>query len=288
MIDARDTALVIEGGGTRNSYTAPAIMKLIEERARFGWVGGVSAGAIHAINFLSGDAKRTEEAFTTFMGHPKIGGLRSLALGRGLMNAEFMFQDRGGELPFNLEAFKANETPIHIEAVRADTGESVVWQNADLQDEDTINLVMRASSTMPMLMPMAKIDGVPYVDGALGDDGGLLVGAAERAGFTKLLVLATKPRDYVREPVNRPAMIRRMFPKYPDVARRTIGRPDAYNKAKARIDELAEQGNAYVFYPEQMMVENAEFKVPKLQKNFAAGKEQFDREWGAIKEFLEN
>ena len=50
---------------------------------------------------------------------------------------------------------------------------------------------------------------------------------------------------------------------------------------------MAAQGNAYVFYPEKMMVENAEFKVPKLQKNFAAGKEQFDREWDAIKEFLE-
>lgn len=83
-------------------------------------------------------------------------------------------------------------------------------------------------------------------------------------------------------------MVRRMFPKYPDVARRTIDRPDNYNKAKARIDELAADGQAYVFYPEQMMVENAEFKVPKLQKNFAAGKEQFDREWGAVKEFLEN
>ena len=79
MIDARNTALVIEGGGTRNSYTAPAIMKLIEEEVQFGWVGGVSAGAIHAINLLSGDAQRTEEAFTTFMGHPKIGGLRSVS-----------------------------------------------------------------------------------------------------------------------------------------------------------------------------------------------------------------
>ena len=42
-----------------------------------------------------------------------------------------------------------------------------------------------------------------------------------------------------------------------------------------------------MFYPENMMVENAEFKVPKLQKNFAAGKGQFDREWDAVKEFLE-
>lgn len=287
MIDARDTALVIEGGGTRNSYTAPVIIKLIEEDVQFGWVGGVSAGAIHSINFLSGDAQRTRDAFTSFMGHSKIGGLRSLALGRGLLNAEFMFQDRGGELPFNLEAFKANETPVHIEAVRADTGDTVAWRNEDLPDEDVINLVMRASSTMPMLMPMAYIDDVPYVDGALGDGGGLVIDAAEQTGLKKFLVLATKGRDYVRKPVNRPAMIRRMFPKYPEVARRTIERPDEYNRAKNRILELEEQGNAYAFFPENMMVENAEFKVEKLQRNFDAGEAQLEREWPAIKAFLE-
>ncbi len=287
MIDARDTALVIEGGGTRNSYTAPVIIKLIEEGVQFGWVGGVSAGAIHSVNFLSGDAERTREAFTTFMGHPKIGGLRSLALGRGLINAEFMFQDRGGELPFNMDAFKQAETPLHIEAVRADTGESVAWHNEELFDEDFMNLVIRASSTMPMLMPMAHIDGVPYVDGALGDGGGLVIDAAEQAGFKKFLVLGTKDRDYVREPVNRPAMIRRMFPKYPEVARRTIERPDKYKRAKDRIVELENAGNAYAFFPENMMVENAEFKVHKLEKNFAAGEEQLEREWPAMKAFLE-
>ena len=180
MIDARDTALIIEGGGTRNSYTAPAIMKLINEDVQFGWVGGVSAGAIHAVNMLSRDAERTHEAFTSFMGHPKIGGLRSLAMGRGLLNAEFMFQDRGGLLPFDLETFNANEATIHVEAVRADTGETVAFNNDRLTDEDFINLVIRCSSTMPMLMPMAYIDGAPYVDGALGDGGGLVIDAAEK------------------------------------------------------------------------------------------------------------
>lgn len=287
MIDARDTALIIEGGGTRNSYTAPAIMKLIDEGVEFGWVGGVSAGAIHAVNMLSKDSQRTRDAFTTFMGHPKIGGLRSLALGRGLLNAEFMFQDRDGELPFNLEAFNASNSTIHVEAVRADTGETVVFNNEQLTDEDFINLVIRCSSTMPMLMPMAYIDGVPYVDGALGDGGGLVIDAAERAGFTKFLVLATKARDYVREPASRPAMIRRMFPKYPEVARRTIERPDEYNRSKDRIIELEKDGRAYAFFPENMKVESTELKVPKLEANFAAGEEQLEREWPAIKAFLE-
>ena len=31
MIDAKDTALVIEGGGMRNSYTAACIVKLLQE-----------------------------------------------------------------------------------------------------------------------------------------------------------------------------------------------------------------------------------------------------------------
>ena len=31
MIDARDTALIFEGGGTRNTYTAPVVEKLVAE-----------------------------------------------------------------------------------------------------------------------------------------------------------------------------------------------------------------------------------------------------------------
>ena len=69
MIDATDTALVIEGGGMRNSYTAPAIVRLIQEDVRFGWVGGVSAGAAHAVNYVSRDAHRARESFTNFVAH---------------------------------------------------------------------------------------------------------------------------------------------------------------------------------------------------------------------------
>ena len=40
-------------------------------------------------------------------------------------------------------------------------------------------------------------------------------------------------------------------------------------------------------FPENMMVESTELKVPKLEANFAAGEEQLEREWPAIKAFLE-
>ena len=42
-IDASDVALVLEGGGMRNSYTAPCIEVLLRHGVDVGWVGGISA-----------------------------------------------------------------------------------------------------------------------------------------------------------------------------------------------------------------------------------------------------
>ena len=92
MIDAKNTALVIEGGGMRNSYTAACMVKLIEEGVDFGWVGGVSAGASHTVNYLSRDARRAEESFTDFAKNPSFGGVGSLVRGTGYFNAEYIYE----------------------------------------------------------------------------------------------------------------------------------------------------------------------------------------------------
>ena len=36
-----------------------------------------------------------------------------------------------------------------------------------------------------------------------------------------------------------------------------------------------------------MKVESTELKVPKLEANFAAGEDQLEREWSAMKAFLQ-
>ena len=77
-INAHDTALIFEGGGMRNSYTAACVKKLIDNGVEFGWVGGVSAGASHAVNFLSLDSFRAVESFVDFAKNPSFGGLSSM------------------------------------------------------------------------------------------------------------------------------------------------------------------------------------------------------------------
>ncbi len=288
MIDASDAALVIEGGGMRNSYTAPAIVKLIEEKVRFGWVGGVSAGSVHALNYASQDAYRAREAFTNFAAHEQFGGWMHFARGHGYFNAEFIYERSGDVLPFDWEAFQANsDIDVHVEAMRADTGHTMQWTRRNIDSLESIGQIARASSTLPKVMPMGFIDGVPYVDGALGYSGGLLIDAAEKAGYSKFLVLATKERSYVRPTVTRPMATRRLFTKHPAVAEALIVRPGRYNASKRRILELEEQGRAHVFFPDAMSVDASERNLAKLTANYALGKEQMEREWDSWMEFLQ-
>ena len=285
-IDARDVAVIFEGGGTRNSYTAPVVEKLIAEHVQFGWVGGISAGASHALNFASRDAYRSEKSFTDFVGNPEFGGWRTMVRGKGLLNGEFIYEGYADHLPFDMETFLRTEEEVHLEAVRADTGETVTYNREDMQTIEQINIAARTSSTLPLVMKMREVDGVPYVDGALGTSGGILIQAAKDAGYSRFLVVLTRPRDYIKPPEKRQRALRRILRKTPNVVDAMVARPGIYNAARAEVKRLEAAGDAYVFYPEHMGVESTELNVDKLKANYAAGQEQLAREWPAMREFL--
>lgn len=162
MIDARDTALVIEGGGMRNSYTAASIVHLLEKQVQFGWVGGVSAGASHTVNFLSGDKERARSSFTDFANNPSFGGLSHFLRGRGYFNAEFIYEKAADkDLPFDWKTFTESSAQVCISATRADTGETVNWGREDMPSLPDLMMRVRASSTLPLIMPMRLIDDAP-------------------------------------------------------------------------------------------------------------------------------
>lgn len=274
----------------RNSYTAACIDQLLAHDIHFGWVGGISAGASHTVNFLSGDRKRARESFVELGAHPKTGGIKSFLRGSGYFNAEYIYETvgaPGNDLPFDWDSFAANPTPARIGAVRADTGESVYWGREDFKDLLGLMKRVRASSTLPGLMPVPTIDGVDYVDGALGDSGGLIIDQAIKDGFEKFLVLRTKPRGYVRTGPRSPQLVKQLLRKRPAVAEALLRRPERYNAAAATIDELESAGQAKVFYPENMKIQNTERKFSKLEESWESGMAQTRKEWDAWMEFLE-
>ena len=59
-------------------------------------------------------------------------------------------------------------------------------------------------------MPPETIKGVEYVDGALGDTGGIPIDGAQLDGYDRFFVVCTRPRGYVKNEVKRPQALRRL------------------------------------------------------------------------------
>ena len=138
VINQPDVALIFEGGGMRNSYTAPVVVELLARNLNFGKVYGISAGSSHTVNYLVRDAARARASFVELVQYPRFGGWGSFLRGTGYFNGPYLYEELietappGDPMRFDWDTFRANPADLHIEAMDWDTGETVAWTKADM------------------------------------------------------------------------------------------------------------------------------------------------------------
>ncbi len=273
----------------RASLTSAMVVTLLKAGLSFDWVAGISAGASNTVNYLSDDAWRARRSFVEFAADEQFGGLRYFARGQGMFNAEYIYQQAGGPneaLPFDWDAFQASAGDMRVIAFDAESGDDVVWSKKDTPHIDDLMIRVRASSTMPGLMPPVHLDGHVYVDGAMGEDGGIALSQAQREGFEKFVVILTQERSYQKAPQRFPTLYRSIFRRYPALGDALLTRWKRYNETRERIFALEQEGKAHVFAPERMSVDNGTRDLSRLAAAHRMGLSQSRREMPAIREFL--
>ena len=271
-----DTALVFEGGGMRGAFTAGIVATLIEEGIDFPHVSGISAGSSNTVNYVSRDAKRAHDTFTTVADSPDFGGFRHWIEGRGMFNVDYLYDEIAqpdGDAPLDLDTFLANPAEVRIGAFNATRGEEVWFTKDDMRTVEEVGRCVRASSTLPIIMPTVTIDGDTYVDGALGPNGGIPLDAPMRDGYRKFFVVLTRPRDFVKTPT-KPGVcsaLRLAFPRLPSIAEAVARRTVAYNAARRKLFQLEEQGRALIVTPGDLGIDKTEMNVDRLEDAYDAG-----------------
>jgi len=274
----------------RASLTSAMVVTLLKAGLSFDWVAGISAGASNTVNYLSGDVWRARRSFVEFAADEQFGGFRYFARGQGMFNAEYIYQQAGGPneaLPFDWDSYEASTGDMRIIGFDAESGEDVVWSKKDTPNIDDLMIRVQASSTMPIVMPSVLLDGHVYVDGAMGEDGGIALSQAQREGFEKFVIALTQERDYKKEPQKFPAVYRGIFRKYPALADALLTRWKRYNETRERIFELEAEGKAHVFVPDRMPVDNSTRDLSRLAAAHRMGLSQARHELPALREFLE-
>ncbi|MDR0285060.1 MAG: patatin family protein [Propionibacteriaceae bacterium] len=284
-----DTALIFEGGGMRGAYTAAVVTTLLQTGLHFNYVAGISAGSSHTVNYVSRAPERARRSFVDFADDPRFGSWWTWLQGKGMFNAKYIYERvplPDGVLPLDFDTFRANPADYRIGGFDVDAGETVFWTRDDVHEVLDLMRRVRASSSIPLVMPPVMIDGRMYVDGALGAGGGIPLGVAQRDGFTKFFVVLTREREYVKEPYRHPRAWHAYYRKHPAIADGILGRAAAYNAVREELFELERAGRAVVFFPEHMTVENRTHDVAALQAAYDAGLDQARRELPRWKEFL--
>lgn len=287
--NVHDTALIFEGGGMRASVTSAVVVELLRAGIHFDYVAGISAGSTNTVNYISRDPERARASFVEFVGDPRLGSWRTFVKGRGYFDSEYIYEKTSlphQALPLDFQTFQTSPAQWRIGAYRCDTGEQVHWGKDDVRVLRDLLVRVRASCSMPVLMPPVAIGDGVYLDGALGPAGGIALDAAIADGYEKFLVIATKPREYWRPPMRHTRAVRAIFRKYPAVIDAIIQRPGNYNRTKEQLLELEREGRARIFFPEAMPVENSEKDVAKLAAAHQLGLDQAARELPAWKEWL--
>lgn len=287
-----NTALIFEGGGMRASYTSAVANVLLENDIYFDNVYGLSAGSSNAVNYVSRDKERTKRSFVDFVTDPEFGGLSTWLEGKGYFSAEYIYEKSGlpgGRLEFDFDTFRANPAKVTIETFDRDTGESVFITKDQLDDPSMLMRYVRASSTLPFFMPSPEIAGHHFYDGGLGVGAGLMLPRAERDGFTRFLIVRTRPRGYRKQAPDKALdrLLRVHYHRYGKLVQALEDRWKRYNLIADEIDRLEQSGHAYVFYADKMGVESGETDLKKLEANYRAGYMQACDELPAIVRFLE-
>ena len=162
-----DVALVFEGGGMRNSYSAGALTVMLENGLYFDDVYGLSAGATNAIDYVSRDVRRAQASFTATLDglsfrwwvEPFVDadGFGSILHGGVQVPA-------GKRLPFDFAACQNNPAQVTLQAIDRDTGETAFFAREDFPTRQALMTRVRASTSYPIVLPPTWVDGHALYD----------------------------------------------------------------------------------------------------------------------------
>ena len=280
------TALILEGGSLRCLFTAGVLDTFLDAGLKFPVVAGVSAGSLSGVNYVSGQRGRTARVNLRFVNDRRYLGLGNLLRHRSVFNFDFLFGEISRQLePLDYAALEASPQRFIAFSTDVRTGESVAHEKGISED---ILLACRASSSMPLLSPIVRVDGHLSLDGAVAQS--IPLPWALEQGFEKIVLVLTREEGYRKPPTSRPmaGAYDRMYRKYPILAELCKTIPERYNAMQEEISRLEQAGRIFVIRPAQPVdVSRTERDVRKLRRLYRRGEAEARRRLPALTAYLE-
>lgn len=254
--------LILEGGARRCVFTAGVLDCFMDCGLTFDYIAGVSAGARGMLDFVSGRKGCSREIAMPGKGH---GSSLRAKLGCELDDIVYGC------------GFDADCAPeCEIVATDVLTGEPAYFRCGD-SDGAELEDMLRASCSLPILYPMAEVDGRLYVDGSVSD--ALPFERAFEQGCDRVVVISSKsPEETTTDYRKLQKLLGLRYERdYPALYGTLMEHYDRYAEQRRQLREYERQGSLLLIRPEERYATPFEMSTDKLDHAYQKGvKQGFD------------
>lgn len=241
------SGLILEGGGMRGVFTCGVLDCLMDKGVRFPYTIGVSAGACNGLSYMSGQRGRAKFSTIDMLEQYHYIGMKHLIKKGNIMDFDLLFHDFPERiLPYNYEAYANCGEVYEMVTTSCITGQACYYN--EKQSPKRIIDIVKASSSLPFVCPIAYVDGSPMLDGGVADSIPLL--RARSLGYTDNVVVLTRNKGYRKE--DKPSKVPPFFyRKYPELRHAIASRNMMYNQQISMVEELEDKGELIVLRPQK-------------------------------------
>lgn len=264
------TGLVLEGGGMRGVFTCGVLDNFMDRGIRFPYTIGVSAGACNGLSFMSRQRGRGKFSNIDLLEKHNYIGLKHLLKKRNIMDFDLLFHEFPEHiLPYDYNTYFNNKERYVMVTTNCLTGEANYFE--EKQNKDRVIDIVRASSSLPFVCPIAYVDGVPMLDGGIADSIPLV--RAMNEGYARNVVVLTRNRGYRKEGKDIPVPSF-LYRKYPKIREALNHRSRLYNDQLDLVERLEDEGRITVIRPlKPVVVDRIEKDIKKLTALYDEGYE---------------
>lgn len=237
------------GGGMRGSFTAGIYDYLNDQNIQpFGYLIGVSAGSGNMVSYLARQRGRNLRFYLDYAFRKEYMSMHNMLRTGSYINLDYPYtflSGPGGEDPVDLEAFNADTARYEAVVTDAETGNPVYYDKAELREGNFD--VIKASCCVPGACRPYPVQGILGFDGGVADP--VPYKRALAQGCHRLVLLLTRPVDYLRPPLDHREMMEKALRRWPNAYGALLRRSARYNRDVAAVQELEREGKALVIAP---------------------------------------
>lgn len=264
----RNTGLVLEGGGMRGVFTSGVLDAFMKHGVYFRYVVAVSAGACNGMSYISRQPRRARLSNIDFLSQYGYIGWRHLLTQGCIFDQELLYDKFPNEyLPFDFDTFFQRSATFEMVTTNCLTGQAEYLTESN--DRQRSLDIVRASSSLPYVSKIVRVDSIPMLDGGIVDS--IPVMRAIETGHPQNVVILTRNKGYRSKERDRkiPPFV---YKKYPRLRVALSRRVAAYNEQLELVERLEELGKVVCIRPQRPMeVGRMEKDTDKLERLYQEG-----------------